>query len=73
MKKWIFLLVFTISTGIATDMFAQGCSVCTATASNLDSKSARGLNAGILYLAFMPLTIIGFLGYRWYKSNRSMR
>jgi hypothetical protein len=73
MKKWIFLFAFTLSTGLASDVMAQGCSVCTATASNLDSKSARGLNGGILYLAFMPLTIIGFLGYRWYKSNRSLR
>ena len=35
----------------------QGCSVCTKTAQGLDDKSAKGLNGGIIYLAFLPLTI----------------
>ena len=48
----------------------QGCSVCTKTAQGLDSKSAKGLNGGIVYLAFLPLTIMGTLGFVWWKYNR---
>jgi len=35
------------------------CSMCTKTAASLDDKSARGLNAGILYLAALPLCMMG--------------
>lgn len=49
---------------------AQGCSVCTKTASELGSKGARGLNGGILYLAFLPLIILGTVGYMWWKRER---
>jgi len=31
---------------------------------------ATGLNGGILYLAAMPFLIFGYIGYRWWKSNR---
>jgi hypothetical protein len=31
---------------------------------------ASGLNTGIIYLAFTPLAIGGFIGYRWWKQNR---
>lgn len=50
-----------------TEVWAQGCSMCTVTASNLDDNSARGLNGGILYLASLPLFILGTLGYVWWK------
>lgn len=52
---------------IATELMTQGCSMCTVTASNLDDKSARGLNGGILYLASLPLLILGTLTYVWWK------
>lgn len=45
------------------------CSICTRTAQQLGEKPAKGLNAGILYLAFMPLALVGFIGYRWWKRN----
>jgi hypothetical protein len=28
------------------------------------------MNTGILYLAFAPFAIIGYIAYRWYKANR---
>jgi hypothetical protein len=71
MKQWflayfiIFCLVFLIP-GLAE---AQ-CSICTKTAQQLGEKPAQGLNSGILYLAFMPLAIVGVIGYRWWRSNR---
>jgi hypothetical protein len=50
------------------DLHAQ-CSICTRTAQQLGEKPAKGLNAGILYLAFTPLILIGFIGYKFYKRN----
>jgi len=70
MKKW--LLIFLLSFACLSDKAqAQGCSVCTKTASQLGEKGARGLNGGILYLAFLPLTIIGSIGFYWYRSQKT--
>ncbi len=52
---------------------AQGCSVCTKTAEGLDDKAAKGLNGGILYLAAFPLTILGTLGFIWWRNNKPER
>lgn len=46
------------------------CSICTKTAQQLGEGPAKALNGAILYLAFTPLAIIGYLGYRWWKSNK---
>ncbi len=54
MKKWL-LIGGMLLAGAPAGVQAQGCAVCTKTASELDSHSARGLNGGILYLAFLPL------------------
>jgi hypothetical protein len=59
----IILLIF------AVDASAQ-CSICTKTAAQLGERPAKALNTGIVYLAFTPLAIMGYLGYRWWKSNR---
>jgi hypothetical protein len=73
MKLWlkkygfaVFLFLFLIM--ISSVAEAQ-CSICTKTAAQLGEKPARGLNAGILYLASMPLAIMGFIGYKWWKRN----
>lgn len=65
MKKGIILAILALL--ITTEIWAQGCSMCTVTASNLDDKSARGLNGGILYLASLPLIILGTLSYVWWR------
>jgi hypothetical protein len=65
-----FLLVFVFAlllTLVSVDSKAQ-CSICTRTAQQLGEKPARGLNAGILYLAFTPLLLIGFIGYKFYRK-----
>jgi hypothetical protein len=67
MKKW--LLVMMLSMAAAPAAIAQGCAMCTQTASQLDNKSARGLNGGILYLAMLPLGILGTVGYMWWRKN----
>ena len=47
------------------------CSICTRTAQQLGEKPARGLNAGIIYLAFTPLALIGFIAFKWWQKNKS--
>ena len=69
MKKWrfvILLLLVLLVTGI--EGYSQ-CSVCTRTAQQLGEKPAKGLNAGILYLAFAPLALMGVISYKWWKKN----
>lgn len=49
------------------------CSICAANvASNVKggSKTADGLNHGIMYLLGAPYLAIGVLGYIWYKKYR---
>ena len=64
---FVFVLLFTL---VSVDLHAQ-CSICTRTAQQLGEKPARGLNAGILYLAFTPLALIGFIAFKWWKRNNS--
>lgn len=59
------LWVLSVPTAVAQ------CSICTKTAQQLGEGPAEGMNTGILYLAFAPFAIIGYIGYRWYKANRN--
>jgi hypothetical protein len=68
MKKFFFSFLFVL---FSLASFSQ-CAMCTKTASTLDDKSAKGLNTGIVYLAFMPLTFIIIIGIRWYKSQQDV-
>jgi hypothetical protein len=69
MKKWVVILLFTVgSTLFGVNSYAQ-CSVCTRSAQQLGEKPAKGLNAGILYLAFAPFAIGGYIFYRWRKNE----
>jgi hypothetical protein len=71
MKKMGVILFFTLCLALFTfhSSFAQ-CSICTKTAQQMGEKPAKGLNSGILYLAFAPFAIAGYVGYRWWKNNR---
>lgn len=69
MRKWFIALVFVFACNAAA--IAQGCAVCTKTASSLDDESARGLNGGIVYLALLPLGLMGTVGFIWWKRNRA--
>jgi hypothetical protein len=74
MRMQKFLLVFFVFAVllILTSIDSQAqCSICTRTAQQLGEKPARGLNAGILYLAFTPLLLIGFIGYKFYRKYNS--
>ncbi len=67
MKRWVFIVLFAMLSSAGAN--AQ-CSICTKTAQQLGEKPAKGMNGGILYLAFTPFAIAGYVGYRWWKSNK---
>jgi hypothetical protein len=68
--KKIFLLLMIVTLLVpGSDLLAQ-CSLCTKTAQQLGEGPAKGLNNGILMLAFTPLALGAFLGYRWWRSQR---
>ena len=71
MKKWGLILLFIVycSLFLGIHIADAQCSICTKTAQQMGEKPAKALNAGILYLAFAPLAIFGYIGYRWWKSN----
>lgn len=46
------------------------CSICTKTAGQLGEKRARGLNSGIIYLMLAPFTIVGYIGFRWWRAEK---
>ncbi|MFA6151058.1 MAG: hypothetical protein WC716_07055 [Chitinophagaceae bacterium] len=71
MKRFFALLI--LLTLPLSNLWAQGCSVCTQTANQLGEKGADGLNNGILYLAMLPITFISILGFVWWKYNRRVK
>jgi hypothetical protein len=68
MKKIATILIILFFAGM--QVMAQ-CVMCTKTAQQLGEKPAQGLNSGILYLMIAPFAIVGFIGYRWWKSDRT--
>lgn len=68
MKKTLILVVVIMLVFIA-GAEAQ-CAMCTKTASQLGEKPALGMNQGILYLMGAPFLIMGYIGYRWWKSQK---
>jgi hypothetical protein len=70
MKIWALILLFIFYHSLfAIDTNAQ-CSICTKTAQQLGEKPAKGMNSGILYLAFAPFAIVGYIGFRWWKNKK---
>ncbi len=71
MNKWVLILVFIIVAVVvfSADAAAQ-CSICTKTASQLGEKPAKALNGAIIYLMAAPFAIVGFIGWRWWKSQK---
>ena len=65
-KLFLFFITFFYISALA---IAQ-CSMCTKTAQQLGEKPAEGLNSGILYLMLTPFAIVGFIAWRWWRSNR---
>lgn len=70
-KFFAIALIFAILFVLASIDSQAQCSICTRTAQQLGEKPARGLNAGIIYLAFTPLALIGFIAFKWWRKNKS--
>ncbi len=70
MKKRLLIALMLVM--MAPAVWGQGCAVCTKMAQGMDSKSAKGLNGGIIYLAFLPLTLMGTIGFIWWKHNKGI-
>ena len=71
MKKGLLALIFTFFILHAFNTSSAQCSICTKTAQQLGEKPAQGMNSGILYLAFAPFAIVGYIGYRWWRNNKT--
>jgi len=72
MKRKALIGLFTLFLFLlAAGPLAAQCSICTKTAQQLGEKPAEGMNSGILYLAFTPFLIIGYIAYRWFRNNRA--
>ena len=65
------LILFLIGIWMAVAVQAQ-CSICTKTAQQLGDTPGKGLNGGILYLMIAPLSIAGFIGYKWWQRERQV-
>jgi membrane protein DedA with SNARE-associated domain len=73
MKKLVQIGIFTFIFSLFTFISSSAqCSICTKTAQQLGEKPAKGMNSGIIYLAFAPFAIVGYVGYRWWRNNRSV-
>jgi hypothetical protein len=70
MKRWLLAAVIMFTLWLAPQEAGAQCSICTKTAQQMGDKPAKGLNSAIFYLAFTPLLLIGFIGYRWYKGQK---
>ncbi|HLU17221.1 MAG TPA: hypothetical protein VKZ76_04135 [Edaphocola sp.] len=70
MKRLLLVLLSLIAVFAAQSAWAQGCAMCTKTASQLGDSAAKGLNFGILYLAAIPVTFMGTVAYLWYKKSK---
>ena len=70
MKKWALIVLFIIQQTLLTAETDAQCSICTKTAQQLGEKPAKGMNSGILYLAFAPFAIVGYIGFRWWKNKK---
>jgi len=66
---YLFLVVFLV---LAAQSLNAQCSICTKTASQLGEGPAKALNSAIIYLAFAPIAIIGFIGFRWWKKEQTI-
>jgi hypothetical protein len=68
MKKHFYLLVLTL--GLWVGAVNAQCSICTKTAMQQGTKPAQGLNSGIIYLMLTPFAVAGYVGFKWWQSEK---
>lgn len=71
-RKIMALLVCMIVAVLHVSLLQAQCSICTKTASQLGAGPASALNSAILYLAAAPFAIMGYIGWRWWKTEKSL-
>lgn len=71
MKRQLILLCVMLS-AFSIQLLKAQCSICTKTASQLGDGPASALNSAILYLAFAPFAIVGYIGWRWWKNEKQV-
>ncbi len=75
--KRVLLVLCLSATGMVMpgDSYGQ-CPMCKMSAeSNLKNggTAGKGLNTGILYMLALPYTLVGVIGFIWWKNNRRYR
>ena len=71
MKKMTAILLGVIFMVLSAVSLSTQYSLCKKTAQQMGEKPAKALNAGILYLMVTPFAVVGFIGYRLWKQNKS--
>ena len=71
MRKKVFLLCVLLS-ALGVQLLHAQCSICTKTASQLGDGPASALNSAIIYLAFAPFAVAGYIGFRWWKNEKAL-
>jgi amino acid transporter len=69
-KKIVHLILLQVLLFCLPIISLAQCSICTKSAQQLGDKAGRGLNLSILFLAFMPLILIAYIGFRWWKNEK---
>jgi hypothetical protein len=72
-KKLLIFIILLAAWIFFADAASAQCSICTKTAQQMGEKPAKGLNAGILYLAATPYLIILYIAYRWWKNYKKIK
>jgi hypothetical protein len=77
MKKILFLSSIILLLLIISPEFSHAqCAMCQRSAETslaAGNNTAKGLNAGILYMMMVPYVLISVIGYWWYKNYRKSR
>jgi hypothetical protein len=72
-NRSIWILVIAIGAMLSSYDASAQCPMCKMSAeSNLKNggTAGKGLNAGILYMLALPYTLVGTIGYIWWRNNR---
>ena len=75
-KQLILILGLTFSGMILSGDAVAQCPMCKMSAeSNLKNggSAGKGLNADILYMLALPYSLVGVIGFIWWKNNRRHR
>lgn len=76
--KRLLILIFSLTLlwSCASQEASAQCAMCKASVEanyKGGGKSARGLNAGILYMLVMPYLLVGTIGYIYWKNKKKQQ